>query len=176
MRHDNVSSINEKEVMDFYGLKGGFGRIKLRSKILHSWLLHKSAFSSINSSWVIRLQRSRGVEIGENCHFSPYVLIDLIYPNMIHIGNNVTIGSNTMIFAHYNPTANKLLKENGYPREVKQVTIDDGAVLGPGSIITMGTSIGKNSIIGAGSVISGTIPDHSVVLGNPGRVIKKINL
>ena len=176
MRHDNVSSINEKEVMDFYGLKGGFGRIKLRSKILRSWLLHKSAFSSINSSWVIRLQRSRGVEIGEHCHFSHYVLIDLIYPNMIHIGNNVTIGSNTMIFAHYNPTANKLLKENGYPREVKQVTIDDGAVLGPGSIITMGTSIGKNSIIGAGSVISGTIPDHSVVLGNPGRVIKKINL
>ena len=176
MQHDNVSSINEKEVMDFYGLKGGFGRIKLRSKILRSWLLHKSAFSSINSSWVIRLQRSRGVEIGEHCHFSPYVLIDLIYPNMIHIGNNVTIGSNTMIFAHYNPTANKLLKENGYPREVKQVTIDDGAVLGPGSIITMGTSIGKNSIIGAGSVISGTIPDHSVVLGNPGRVIKKINL
>ena len=176
MRHDNVSSINEKEVMDFYGLKGGFGRIKLRSKILRSWLLHKSAFSSINSSWVIRLQRSRGVEIGEHCHFSPYVLIDLIYPNMIHIGNNVTIGSNTMIFAHYNPTANKLLKENGYPREVKQVTIDDGAGIGPGSIITMGTSIGKNSIIGAGSVISGTIPDHSVVLGNPGRVIKKINL
>ena len=40
----------------------------------------------------------------------------------------------------------------------------------------MGTTIGKNSIIGAGSVISGTIPDHSVAIGNPGRVIKKINL
>ena len=99
--------------MDFYGLKGTFGRLKLRSKILRSWILHKNAFSSINSSWVIRLQRSRGVKIGENCHFSPYVLIDLIYPGMIHIGNNVTIGSNTMIFAHYNPTANGFLKENG---------------------------------------------------------------
>ena len=95
---------------------------------------------------------------------------------MISIGNNVTIGSNTMIFAHYNPTVNQLLKENGYPREVKDVTINDGAVIGPGSIITMGTTIGKNSIIGAGSVISGTIPDHSVAIGNPGRVIKKINL
>ena len=125
---------------------------------------------------MIRLQRFRGVKIGENCHFSPYVLIDLIYPGMIHIGNNVTIGSNTMIFAHYNPTANGFLKENGYPREVKDVTINDGAVIGPGSIITMGTTIGKNSIIGAGSVISGTIPDHSVAIGNPGRVIKKINL
>ena len=176
MERDTVSSINEKEVMDFYGLKGTFGRLKLRSKILRSWILHKNAYSSINYSWVIRLQRSRGVKIGENCHFSPYVLIDLIYPGMIHIGNNVTIGSNTMIFAHYNPTANVFLKENGYPREVKDVTINDGAVIGPGSIITMGTTIGKNSIIGAGSVISGTIPDHSVAIGNPGRVIKKINL
>ena len=148
----------------------------MRLKILRSWLLHKSAFSSINSSSVVSLQRSRGVIIGENCHFSPYVLIDLIYPGMVSIGNNVTIGSNTMIFAHYNPTANKLLKENGYPRDVKQVTIEDGAVIGPGSIITMGTTIGKNSIIGAGSVVSNKIPDFSVALGNPARVIKKINL
>tara|TARA_Y100000996_G_scaffold207131_1_gene162521 strand:+ start:2180 stop:2710 length:531 start_codon:yes stop_codon:yes gene_type:complete len=176
MGYDNVSSINEKEVMDFYGLKGGMGKINLRLKILRSWLLHKSAFSSINSSWIVSLQRSRGVNIGKNCHFSPYVLIDLIYPGMISIGDNVTIGSNTMIFAHYNPTANKLLKENGYPRDVKQVTIEDGAVIGPGSIITMGTTIGKNSIIGAGSVVSNTIPDLSVALGNPARVIKKINL
>ena len=174
MEHDSISSINEKEVMNFYGLTGSLGRLKLRSKILRSWILHKSAFSSINSSWVVKLQRSRGVKIGENCHFSPYVLIDLIYPGMIDIGNNVTIGSNTMIFAHYNPTANKLLKENGYPREVKNVTINDGAVIGPGSIITMGTTIGKNSIIGAGSVVSNTIPDFSVAIGNPARVIKKI--
>jgi len=176
MEHDGVSSINEKEVMDFYGLKGSLGKFSLRLKILRSWILHKSAFASINSSWIVSLQRSRGVEIGENCHFSPYVLIDLIYPGMVSIGNNVTIGSNTMIFAHYNPTANKLLKENGFPREVKKVTINDGVVIGPGSIITMGTTIGKNSIVGAGSVVSNTIPDSSVVLGNPARVIKKINL
>jgi acetyltransferase-like isoleucine patch superfamily enzyme len=176
MTYGNVSSVNEKELMDFYELKGIFGRISLRSKILRSWILHKSAYSSINSSWIVRLQRSRGVKIGEYCHVSPYVLIDLIYPNMIDIGDNVTIGSNVMIFAHYNPTANRLLKENGYPREVKQVIIDDGVVIGPGSIITMGTKIGKNSIIGAGSVVSNTIPDSSVALGNPARVIKKINL
>ena len=120
------------------------------------------------------MQRSRGVKIGEGCHISPYVLIDLIYPSMINIGNNVTIGSNTMIFAHYNPTANALLKEHEYPREVKKVIISDGAVIGPGSIITAGTTVGKNSIIGAGSVVSNEIPDFSVVVGNPARVIKKI--
>ena len=49
MENENVFSINEKEVMDFYGLKGGLGKISLRSKIFRSWLLHKSAFSSIIS-------------------------------------------------------------------------------------------------------------------------------
>ena len=171
---EDVFSQNEKEVMDFYGLKGSLGKLRIRAKILRTWILHKSPYSSINSSWIIRMQRSRGVKIGEGCHISPYVLIDLIYPSMINIGNNVTIGSNTMIFAHYNPTANALLKEHEYPREVKKVIISDGAVIGPGSIITAGTTVGKNSIIGAGSVVSNEIPDFSVVVGNPARVIKKI--
>ena len=72
MEHDNVSSINEKEVMDFYGLKGNLGKLSLHLKILRSWILHKFAFGSIISSWIVSLQRSRGVKIGENCHFSPY--------------------------------------------------------------------------------------------------------
>ena len=38
---DNVSSINEKEVMDFYGLKGGFGKLSLRFKILKSVFLKR---------------------------------------------------------------------------------------------------------------------------------------
>ena len=49
MEHDNVSSINEKEVMDFYGLKGNLGKLSLRLKILRSWILHKFAFGSIIS-------------------------------------------------------------------------------------------------------------------------------
>ena len=46
------------------------------------------------------MQRARGVKIGQNCHISPYVLIDLIYPGMISIGNNVTIGFQCYGFLH----------------------------------------------------------------------------
>ena len=81
-----------------------------------------------------------------------------------------------MIFAHVNPTTNPSLKEHGYPRTVNSVNIDDGVIISPGSIITAGTKIGKNCIIGAGSVVSTNIPDNSVVLGNPARVIKKLDL
>ena len=46
---DDVFSQNEKEIMDFYGLKGSFGKLRIRAKILKTWILHKSAYSSINS-------------------------------------------------------------------------------------------------------------------------------
>mgnify|MGYP003340549736 CR=1 FL=1 len=46
----------------------------------------------------------------------------------------------------------------------------------PGCIITAGVTIGENSMIGAGSVVSEDIPDNCIALGNPARVIKKINL
>jgi len=119
-------------------------------------------------------QRLRGVKIGKSCHISPYVLFDLIYPELITIEDEVGIGSNTMIFAHINPTANLFLKNNNYPRKVQPVTIKSGAWINPGCIICPGSVIGKNSILSVGTVVSGEIPDNCVVAGNPGRVIKKI--
>jgi len=166
-------SVNEREIMEYYGYKGNIGRLRLRCRIIRSWLLHKLAYSSINSNFIVKMQRMRGAKIGEDCHFSPYVLLDLVYPDLINIGKNVTIGSNSMIFAHVNPTANPFLKKI-YPRKVSQVTIKSGAVLFPGCIITAGVTIGENSMVSAGSVVFEDVPDHCVVLGNPARVIKKI--
>ena len=175
-KQEDYFSQNEKELMEYFGFTGTFGLLKLRMKFFKTWMLHKSAYSSVLSSWIVKMQRLRGVKIGENCHFAPYVLIDLLYPKMINIGNNVTISSNVMIFAHVNPTTNPSLKEHGYPRTVNSVNIDDGVIISPGSIITAGTKIGKNCIIGAGSVVSTNIPENSLVLGNPARVIKKLDL
>ena len=53
--------------------------------------------------------------------------------------------------------------------------IKDGAVLFPGSIITAGVTIGENSVISVGSVVTSDVPDYCVVVGNPGRIIKKID-
>ncbi len=165
---------NEKELMDFYGYKGSIGRIKIRMKFLKSWIFHSLAYSSPLPSWTVRYQRTRGVKIGKNCHISPYVLIDLLHPELIKIEANVTIGSNSMIFAHVNPSANDFLKKHGYPRTIKPVTIKKGAVISVGCIIIAGVTIGENSIVGAGSVVTQDVPDYCVVIGNPARIVKKI--
>ena len=166
---------NLHELMNYYGYTGTIGKIKIQLKFLKSWICHSLAYSSPLSSWSINYQRLRGVKIGENCHLSPYVLIDLLHPELITIENNVTISSNSMIFAHVNPTASVELKKI-FPRKIAPVIIKKGSVIFPGCIITAGVTIGEHSMVGAGSVVSNTIPDSSVVLGNPARVIKKINL
>jgi acetyltransferase-like isoleucine patch superfamily enzyme len=172
---NNAFSLNEAELMEYHNLRGSFGKLQLRAKILHSWLLHSLAYSSPHSGFIIGMQRARGVKIGKNCHFCPYVQVDLIYPELVTIEDNVTIGTNTMIFAHMNPTANLFLKKGEYPRKVEPVTIKSGAVLTPGSIIMAGITIGENSIVSPGSVVTQNVPDYCVVVGNPARIVKKIN-
>ena len=167
--------INEKELMEYHGYSGTSGRLKLRINYLRSWLYHNLAFHSTHSGFAIKMQRLRGVKIGKNCHFNPYAFIDLIYPELVTIGDNVTLGSYSMLFAHSNPTANLFLKEGEYPRKVAGINIKSGAVINPGAIITSGVTIGENSIISPGSVVSHDVPDYCVVVGNPARVVKKIN-
>jgi len=175
MNESNNFKNNESELMQYYGYTGNIGKIKLRLKFLKSWMLHSLAYSSPLPNFVIKLQRSRGVKIGKNCHFSPYVLIDLLHPELITIEDNVTIASNSMIFAHVNPTTNEFLKNHGYPRTIKPVVIKNGAIVSVGCIIIAGVTIGENSIVGAGSVVSQDIPDFCIAVGNPARVIKRID-
>ncbi|NDF48040.1 MAG: acyltransferase [Nitrosopumilaceae archaeon] len=130
---------------------------------------------ALSAGFAIKMQRARGVSIGANCHFSPYVLIDLVYPHLVKISDSVTLGSGTMIFAHANPTTNLFLKKNGYERKVAQVNIKSGAILFPGCIITAGVTVGENSLVGAGSVVFEDVPDYCVVVGNPARIVKKID-
>lgn len=171
---EDAFSVNEKELLEYYGYKGGIGRLKLRCRFLKSWILHSMAYSSPHPGFVIKMQKARGAKIGKKCHISPYVLIDLLYPELITVGDGVTIGSNCLIFAHANPTANLFLKKE-YPRKVKNVNIKSGAVLFPGCIITAGVTIGENSMVGAGSVVFEDVPDYCVVVGNPARIVKKID-
>ena len=99
----------------------------------------------------------------------------MLHPELITIEDNVTIASNSMIFAHVNPTTNEFLKNHGYPRTIKPVVIKNGAIVSVGCIIIAGVTIGKNSIVGAGSVVSQDIPDYCIAVGNPARIIKKID-
>lgn len=108
----------------------------------------------------------KGLMIGENVFINFGCIIDESFCWLIKIGNNVTLAPNVHILAH-DASTKKMI---GYTK-MGMVTIGNDVFIGASSIILPGRNIGNNVVIGAGSIVSKDIPDNSVAVGNPAKVI-----
>ena len=107
-----------------------------------------------------------GFTHGENFHcYSPYA-IDVNWPFLISIGDNVTISSDVKILSH---DASTIL--TGARTNVGIVSIGNNVFIGAGSTVLCNTRIGDNVVIGARSVVTKDVPSNSVVAGSPARII-----
>jgi len=98
--------------------------------------------------------------------------------SLITIGDGVTISSNIRILTHdwsvdtvYHAYFECLDETKRPIGKIEGISIGDYSFIGTNSVLLPGTKIGKGVLIGAGSVVRGTIPDFSIVIGNPARVI-----
>ena len=98
------------------------------------------------------LHRWRGVRIGRKVWLSQLVYMDVLYPQAITIGNNVTIGLRTTIFTHFHRGPSRA--EDGW----KPVDIQDDVFIGPHCVILPGVHIGRGAVIKAGSIIGRNVP------------------
>jgi carbonic anhydrase/acetyltransferase-like protein (isoleucine patch superfamily) len=110
--------------------------------------------------------RNQGVKIGEKTVFLYPSYVDARLPYLVEIGSNVVISLNSTILTHDSSTALA-----GDMIKIGRVTIGDNCFIGANCTVLCGVSIGKNTIIGAGSVVNRDIPDGSVYGGNPIRRI-----
>ena len=99
----------------------------------------------------------------------------------IDIGNDVLIASNVQIYTatHSVLPAQRLVPEgddaDGFCRTLaRPVRIGDGAWIGGGAILLPGVTVGERSVVGAGSVVTRSIPPGCVAVGNPCRVVRRI--
>lgn len=103
----------------------------------------------------------------------------------VYIGNNVLIGPNVTICSHEHPKVaeqrivrpvNNTFDPSGRAEIeiISPVIIEDNAWIETGSIVCPGVTIGKNSVIGAGSVVTKSIPPDTLAYGVPCRVIRRI--
>lgn len=95
----------------------------------------------------------------------------------VRIGRNVLIASNVLI-----TDSDHVIEPGGVPvtRNGRFVTrpvfIDDNCWIGQNAVVLKGVTIGRESIVGANSVVTHDVPSRSVVAGNPARVIKKLEV
>ena len=90
----------------------------------------------------------------------------------VTFGDNCLLAPNVSIFTAGHPL-HPDSRNSGYEYGM-DVTIGDNVWIGGGSIVCPGVTIGSNCVIGAGSVVTRDIPDWSLAVGNPARVIRKI--
>ena len=111
--------------------------------------------------------------IGSNCKISSHSFIC----EGVKIGNGVFIGHGVTFINDKHPQAVNAQGELKNESEwiLEETLIEDQVSIGSGCTILSGITIGKNSLIGAGSVVTKDIPANVVAYGNPAKVMKKIN-
>lgn len=137
--------------------------------------LLRGLFESVGEKFYIeppfRCDYGYNIYWGENS-YANYNLTVLDCAKVV-IGDDVLIGPNVNIFtaAHpISPSQRKLGLEFA-----KDIEIGDGSWIGGATTINPGVKIGKNVVIGSGSVVTKDIPDNTIAVGNPCRVIKTID-
>ena len=113
---------------------------------------------------------------GQNIHIGDHVYLNVLCTvldcNEVHIGHHVMIGPVVQIY-----TAAHLLQAEARIQGLevaKPIVIEDNVWLGGGAILLPGVRIGRNAVVGAGAVVSQSVPTNTVVAGNPARVIREI--
>ncbi|HWB61035.1 MAG TPA: acyltransferase [Chthoniobacteraceae bacterium] len=112
--------------------------------------------------------RKKGVRIGEGCMiFTEFFSTE---PYLVDIGNRVGISGGTKFLTH-DASVWLIRPERPSAQVLGRIRVGDNTFIGEDCIILPGTTIGRGCVIAAGSVVRGEIPDNSIVLGNPGKII-----
>jgi acetyltransferase-like isoleucine patch superfamily enzyme len=118
----------------------------------------------------VYLRYFKNIEIGSNVSINRGCELYTSHPlkRKIILGNNVTISPNVKFYG-----AAQDYRSKNMPDIADDIIVEDDCWICANSIILQGVTIGKGSVVGAGSIVTRNIPPYSVAVGNPARVIKQ---
>lgn len=103
-----------------------------------------------------------GMKVGQHTSFALMVMLDVMFPEKIKVGQNTVIGYNTTLLAH-----EYLIREY----RLGDIVIGDEVMIGANSTVLPGVEIGDGAIVSAGTLVHKDVPAGAFVGGNPMRVI-----
>ena len=139
------------------------------------YIIEKLVFKKFGKSWIeppFNVCFGKNITIGDGCYFN--FNSTFVDDYKITIGNHVLFGPNVTVVTTGHPIHPEL-RDNGAAMYCAPVEIKDGAWLCSNVVVLPGVTIGKNSVIGAGSVVTKDIPDNVVAMGVPCRVVREID-
>jgi len=126
------------------------------------------AYACPNNGFRVWLHRRRGVNIGKNVYIGMFCFLDNLYPSYIYIEDKASINAGSMILAHFDP-----MRQYSpiFRARVAPVLIKKGSIVAVRSTILPGVSIGSYSVVCAGGVVERSVPDYTMVKGNPAKKV-----
>lgn len=169
----------ERQLRAKLGACGEGGNIEYPSAICHPELIEIGNNSVIKGHSRIQLypeltQVWAKVKVGNDCLIGAGFCA--LAGEDITIGNNCAIASNVCIVSEnhgINPTCE--LPYGDQKLRIAPVKIGDGCWIGEKATILPGVTIGEKSVIGAGAVVTKSVPSYSIAVGNPAKVIKEFD-
>jgi len=135
---------------------------KVRKRIIQNFFPDRLA-----EAWIDRL-RERGVRIGEGCLI--YTEEFLNEPYLVNIGDNVGVSVGTRFITHDGAFTSSGGRDS-WRAIFGRISVGSNTFIGAGCTLLPGTVIGRDCVVGAGSVVRGTVPDGMLVIGNPASVV-----
>lgn len=120
----------------------------------------------------------KGARIGRHCNVCDHVFVE----NDVIIGDNVTVKSGVQlwdgvtlednVFVGPNATFvnDRFPRSRDYPQAVGRTTIRNGASIGANATLLTGIEVGRSAMVGAGAVVTQSVPPNAIVVGNPARI------
>jgi len=162
-----------------------YSRVIFSSNVNPKTIYFCSEATSLIRGVIVFEKNYSKISVGNNTAINGGTLISIA--NEIIIGSNVLISYECVISDHDGHSINNFIREKDLPIllngntkswvdvNISPITIEDNVWIGAKSIILKGVTIGKNSIVAAGSVVTKSVLANTLVGGNPAKEIKKLN-
>lgn len=122
------------------------------------------------------LLRRMGCKVGKDVFIGDHVIVDLSHADLITLDDHAHIASGTRLLCHQRDLSNYCIGDDyaklGY--RLAPIHMKKGSLVGMESFVMPGVTIGEGAIVGAGSLVSKSIPDWTVAVGRPAKVVRQI--